>query len=71
MTDISDDGDDTDGNVIDDPTIVQTEPRAMVEVTKVATVTIPITIIRMMLQILLSIQLRLPTQVVLPYRALL
>ena len=39
VTDISDDGDDTDGNVIDDPTIVQTEPRAMIEVTKVATVT--------------------------------
>ena len=39
MTDISDDGDDTDGNVVDDPTVVQTEPRAMVEVTKVASVT--------------------------------
>ena len=38
VTDTSDDGDDTDGNTIDDPTIVTTESAGRVEVTKVASV---------------------------------
>ena len=39
VTDTSDDGDDSDGNTVDDPTIVTTESAGRVEVTKVATVT--------------------------------
>ena len=36
--DVSDDGDDTDGNTVDDPTIVLLEEFPMIEVTKTATV---------------------------------
>ena len=39
VTDVSDDGDDTDGNTTDDPTVVETFPKAFVEVTKTAAVT--------------------------------
>ena len=38
ISDISDDGDDTDGNIVDDPTIVLLEESPMIEVTKTATV---------------------------------
>ena len=38
VSDQSDDGDDSDGNTVDDPTTIQTSPRAMMEVTKTASV---------------------------------
>ncbi len=38
VTDISDDGDDTDGNTVDDPTIVLITPTPLIEVTKIAEV---------------------------------
>ena len=38
VSDTSDDGDDTDGNTTDDPTVVETFPKAFVEVTKTAAV---------------------------------
>ena len=39
VSDISDDGDDTDGNLTDDPTEIQITPRPELEVTKTASVT--------------------------------
>nr|AOE13304.1 putative internalin [uncultured bacterium] len=39
VSDVSDDGDDTDGNIEDDPTVVITELSPSVEVTKTATIT--------------------------------
>ena len=38
VSDLSDDGDDSDGNTVDDPTVIITSPRAMIEVTKTASV---------------------------------
>ena len=38
VSDLSDDGDDSDGNTVDDPTTIQTSPRAMMEVTKTSSV---------------------------------
>ena len=39
ITDVSDNGNDTDGNTSDDPTIVYIAPRPEIEVTKTASVT--------------------------------
>ena len=39
VSDVSDDGDDTDGNLVDDETIVETNSDASMEVTKTAQVT--------------------------------
>ena len=39
VSDISDDGDDNDGNILDDPTEIQITPRPELEVTKTASVT--------------------------------
>ena len=38
ITDISDDGDDTDGNTLDDPTVVYLQEVPSIEVTKVASI---------------------------------
>ena len=38
VSDLSDDGDDSDGNTVDDPTTIQTSPAARIEVTKTASV---------------------------------
>ena len=38
MFDQSDDGDDTDGNLVDDPTVVDIIPNTSMEITKTATV---------------------------------
>ena len=39
VSDVSDDGDDTDGNLVDDETIIETDSDASMEVTKTAQVT--------------------------------
>ncbi len=39
VSDTSDDGDDTDSNTTDDPTVIETSPVAKLEVTKTAVVT--------------------------------
>ena len=51
MSDVSDDGDDTDGNTTNDPTVVQTTSDVSIEVTKSRLMLITIATVRSILAI--------------------